>query len=288
MPRFCYFPLFLLWLLAAPASAQVIKGRVSDAKTGQPLPFVNIGVVGKALGTVTNEQGQYQLTFQESLAADTVRISYLGYRALKVPLRQLSALPNILLSLSPVSLAEVQVSAKNAFRRVRTLGFTGNSETATLTINSKDLGAEIGTVINLKHKPTKVLTTNFNVAYNRVGKFTFRVNLYRLGTDGKPTDEKLLRREIVVNTEVTKGPITIDLTPDKLILDEDFFLAVEWVGGANAAALQKGLAFSAGLGYTNNDIYYRAVSQDTWQRLSAGAVLAGMQPKLSFFVTALE
>lgn len=288
MPRFCYFPLFLLWLLAASASAQVIKGGVTDSKTGQPLPYVNIGVMSKALGTVTNGQGQYQLAFQESLAADTVRISYLGYRTLKMPLRELNALPNILLSPTPVSLAEVQVSGKNAFRRARTLGFAGNSETTTLTINSKDLGAEIGTVINLKHKPTKVLTTNFNVAYNRVGKFTFRVNLYRLGADGKPTDEKLLHREIVVNTEVAKGPITIDLTPDNLILDEDFFLTVEWVGGANAAALQKGLAFSAGLGYANNDIYYRAVSQDTWQRLSAGAVLAGMQPKLSFFVTALD
>ncbi|MGI4823926.1 MAG: carboxypeptidase-like regulatory domain-containing protein [Janthinobacterium lividum] len=287
MQRLCFL-VFLLALVATSARAQLIKGRVSDVKTGQPLPFVNIGVVGKALGTVTNEQGQYQLTFQESLAADTVRISYLGYQALKLPLRQLSAQPNVLLSSAPVSLSEVQVSAKNAFRRARTLGFTGNSETATLTINSKDLGAEIGTVINLKHKPTKVLTTNFNVAYNRVGKFTFRVNLYRLGADGKPTDEKLLRREIVVNTEVAKGPITIDLTPDKLILDEDFFLAVEWIGGADAAALQKGLAFSAGLGYANNDIYYRAVSQDTWQRLSAGAVLAGMQPKLSFFVTAQD
>jgi hypothetical protein len=283
-----YFLVFLLVLGASSAHAQLLKGRVSDAKTGQPLPFVNIGVVGKALGTVTNEQGQYQLTFQESLSADTVRISYLGYQALKLPLRQLSAQPNVLLSSAPVSLSEVQVSAKNAFRRARTLGFTGNSETATLTINSKDLGAEIGTVINLKHKPTKVLTTNFNVAYNRVGKFTFRVNFYRLGADGKPTDEKLLHREIVVNTEVAKGPITIDLTPDKLILDEDFFLAVEWIGGADAAALQKGLAFSAGLGYANNDIYYRAVSQDTWQRLSAGAVLAGMQPKLSFFVTAQD
>jgi hypothetical protein len=163
MQRLCFL-VFLLALVATSARAQLIKGLVSDAKTGQPLPFVNIGVVGKALGTVTNEQGQYQLTFQESLAADTVRISYLGYRALKMPLRQLRALPNILLSSTPVSLAEVQVSAKNAFRRARTLGFTGNSETATLTINSKDLGAEIGTVINLKHKPTKVLTTNFNVA----------------------------------------------------------------------------------------------------------------------------
>ena len=280
-----FYGFLLAWLLAGTTCAQALKGSVLDGKTGLALPFVNIGVVGKGLGTVTDEQGQFQLVVPSTLVADTVRISYLGYQPLKLTVRQLSAQPAVRLSPAALALGEVQVQAGKLFKRTRTLGFTGNSETSTLSMNSKDLGAEIGTVIYLKHKPMKVLTASFNVAYNRVGKFTFRVNFYRLGADGKPTNDKLLRREVVVTTEAPKGPITIDLAADKLILDEDFFLAIEWVGGATAPALQRGFAFSAGVGYANNDIYYRAVSQDVWQRLSAGAVLAGMQPKTSFFVT---
>ncbi|MVN76174.1 hypothetical protein GO988_07540 [Hymenobacter sp. HMF4947] len=277
---------FLLILLApATTLAQSISGRVTDAITGQPLPFVNIGVVAKALGTVSSAQGTYQLACPDKLAADTVRISSLGYRTLNVLLRQLATQPNLALSRAPVALAEVQVQAKNLFKRTRTLGFTGNSESATMSIKSTDLGAQVGTVIYLKHKPSKVLTANFNVAFNRAGKVTFRLNLYRLDAQGKPTDEKLLRREVVLNTDVTKGPISIDLAADKIILEEDFLLAIEWIGGADAAKIQQGLAFSAGLGYANNDIYFRTVSQAAWERLSAGAVLAGMQPKLGFFVT---
>jgi len=288
MFRTSLLALFLVLLTAVTALAQAISGRVTDAKTGQPLPFVNIGVVGKALGTVTNEQGQYQLAFKESLAADTVRISYLGYRPQLLTLRQLRAQPNNQLTPTAVALAEVRVQASRRAWRDRTLGFTGNSENSTLSLEPKDLGAETGTVIYLKRKPTQVLRANFNVAYNRVGNVTLRVNLYRLDAKGRPTNEKLLRREVLLHTTATHGPISVDLAPDNLLLSEDFFLSLEWVGGADAAALQKGLAFSAGIGYADNDIYFRSTSQASWERISAGAVLAGMQPKLSFYITAQD
>ncbi|MGI4736663.1 MAG: carboxypeptidase-like regulatory domain-containing protein [Janthinobacterium lividum] len=286
MFRFSLLAFF--WLLTVAATAQAISGRVTDAKTGQPLPFVNIGVVGRALGTVSNEQGQYGLAFQEKLAADTVRVSYLGYQPLLLTLRQLQSQPNLVLSPAAVALAEVRVQASRRAWRDRTLGFTGNSDNSTLSLEPKDLGAETGTVIYLKRKLTKVLRANFNVAYNRVGNVTLRVNLYRLDAKGRPTNEKLLRREVILRTAATHGPISVDLTPDNLLLSEDFFLSLEWVGGADAAALEKGLAFSAGIGYADNDIYYRTTSQASWERISAGAVLAGMQPKLSFYITAQD
>ncbi|RZL13326.1 MAG: carboxypeptidase-like regulatory domain-containing protein [Hymenobacter sp.] len=283
---FRYSLLTFFWLLAVSAAAQPITGRVTDARTGQPLPFVNIGVVGKALGTVSNEQGQYGLAFQKNLANDTVRVSYLGYQPRLLTLRQLRAQPAVALSPAAVALAEVRVQGKSRGWRARTLGYNGASESTTLHLDAKSLGAETGTVIYLKHKPTKVLQANFNVARNQVGTVSLRINLYRLDAKGRPTNEKLLRREVIVRTAVAQGPLTVDLTPDNLLLTEDFFLSLEWVGGADADALHQGLAFSAGIGYADNDIYYRTTSQANWERLSAGAVLAGMQPKLSFYVTA--
>ncbi|MBO2030268.1 carboxypeptidase-like regulatory domain-containing protein [Siccationidurans ginsengisoli] len=288
MLRFSFLAFF--WLLTTAALAQAISGRMTDARTGQPLPFVNIGVVGKALGTVSNEQGQYGLAFREPLAADTVRVSYLGYQPRLLTLRQLQGQPNLALSPAAVALAEVRVQAISRAWRDRQLGFSGNSENSTLSLEPKDLGAETGTVIYLKRKPTNVLKANFNVAYNHVGNVTLRVNLYRLDAKGRPTNDKLLHREVILRTAAAHGPISVDLTPDNLLLSEDFFLSLEWVGGAgaDAAALQKGLAFSAGIGYADNDIYYRVTSQASWERISAGAVLAGMQPKLSFYVSAQD
>jgi hypothetical protein len=288
MLRASLLAFFLAWLASATALAQSISGRVTDAKTGQALPFVNIGVVGKALGTVSNEQGQYGLAYQESLAGDTVRVSYLGYQPRLLTLRQLRDQPAVALGPAAVALAEVRVQASRRAWRDRTLGFSGNSESSTMSLEPKDLGAETGTVIYLKHKPTKVLQANFNVAYNHVGPVILRVNCYRLDAKGRPTNEKLLRREVLLHTATAHGPITVDLTPDNLLLSEDFFLSLEWVGGADATALHRGLAFSAGIGYADNGIYFRTTSQANWERISAGAVLAGMQPKLSFYVTAQD
>jgi hypothetical protein len=297
------------------AMAQPISGTITNADSNAPLPFVNIGVVGKSLGTVSSEQGTYQMPFREALANDTVRVSSVGYQTRLLTLRALLAAPNVALAPESVNLQEVQVQGKSLFKRNVTLGTIGNSEGSTLNLNTKDLGAEMGTVISLKRKPTRLLTANFNVAYNKLGPVTLRVNLYRLDKKGFPTETKLLNHDLLITSEVTKGTISVDLAQERLVVDEDFFLAVEWIKNtepnvalaaaptatgpttvktrvyrsqAEAAANQGGLAFSLSVGYTDNDMYVRKTSQGAWERVSVGAVLLGMQPRISFFVTAQD
>lgn len=284
--RFSLALFILLLTLAVRVHAQSISGIITKEGSQEPVPFVNIGVPGKAVGTVADEQGRYRLS--GAAPTDTVRISSIGFRPRRLTVQALQTQPNVQLTEDAVALREVKVKAKGYFRRARTLGITSNSENSTLTLSAKDLGAEIGTVIRLKHKPTKVLTANFNVAYNQAGSLKFRVNLYRLLPNGQPSMEKLVQRDIIVTSSVPKGPITVDLTADQLILDEDFFLALEWIGGADAAKVTNALAFSASIGYANNDLYVRETSQGTWERQSVGAYLAGMQPRISFYVTAQD
>lgn len=275
-------------LLALTAHAQTLSGTLTEAQTGQPIPYVNIGIPGKSVGTVADDQGRYQLTYTAANLVDTVRLSSIGYQPRRMLLRELVAHPSIGLTPAAVSLANVRVQARGLYKRNRTLGNVGNSESSTITLSATERGAEIGTVISLRHKPTKVLNANFNVAYNQAGSLTFRVNLYRLLPNGQPSAEKLVQRDLIVTTSQTKGPISIDLTADQLVLDEDFFLALEWIDGADASRLNAGLAFSASIGYRNNQLYMRPTSQAAWEHASVGAFLAGMQPRASFYVNALD
>ena len=314
--RASFFLFLSFWLLAVAASAQPISGTVTNAATRAGLPYVNIGVVGKDLGTVSTEQGRYQLQFREELANDTVRISSLGYQTRLLTLRSLLAQPNIALVPSSVALSEVQVRGRNVFRRALTLGNTTNSLTSNLNLNTKDLGSEIGTVISIKRRPTRVLSANFNVSYNKVGALTFRVNFYRLDAKGRPTETKLLAHDVFVTSNIKTGTIAVDLTNERLVVEEDFFLALEWIkskdaagsagqpahpnkfrvsvsksesGGAPVAPPQpQDLAFSLSVGYVNNDLYLRSTSQAAWERAALGAILLGMQPRISFFVTAQD
>ncbi|MBX2895611.1 MAG: carboxypeptidase-like regulatory domain-containing protein [Cyclobacteriaceae bacterium] len=56
--------------------SQTVQGKVVDERSGEPLPFVNISLVGTTQGTVTDINGRYVLSIQP---ANSIRISYVGY-----------------------------------------------------------------------------------------------------------------------------------------------------------------------------------------------------------------
>ena len=59
-----------------------VKGVVTDAETGDPLPSVNVYYEGqKHIGTVTNINGRYSL--RSPLQGDSIVFSYVGYRTYK-------------------------------------------------------------------------------------------------------------------------------------------------------------------------------------------------------------
>lgn len=65
------------------ADQRVVYGFVSDADTGETLPFVNIQINDNSNGTITNEQGYYVL----SISNDTTGLvfSHIGYILSEVP-----------------------------------------------------------------------------------------------------------------------------------------------------------------------------------------------------------
>lgn len=274
--------LFFLLLLAAGARAQAISGVIMKAGSQEPVPFVNIGVPGKAVGTVADEQGRYRLS--GAAPADTVRISSIGYQPRRLTVQALLTQPNVQLTENAVALREVKGKAKGYFQRTTRLGFDKAESSTNTNLNPSNLGSELGTVVRLRHRPTKVLNVNFNINDNKAADLLFRVNLYRLRPDGTPSNDKLLVCDVVVRPRTGTNTVAVDLTADKFILDEDFFLALEWIGGGDVKRVNE-LLFSGGIGYANNDLYERKASQDNWEKVSVGALMAGMQLKLAFWAT---
>ena len=65
--------------LASAQEASVLRGKVVDAATGEPLIGAQVVVTGTDQGTITDVDGQYRL----GLAAGTysLDVQYLGYQA---------------------------------------------------------------------------------------------------------------------------------------------------------------------------------------------------------------
>jgi hypothetical protein len=74
--------LFSLLLIAFTASSQVktkVSGIVTDASTGETLPFVNLIFVGKNIGTITDYNGRFEIVSQ--WASDSIKASFIGYQS---------------------------------------------------------------------------------------------------------------------------------------------------------------------------------------------------------------
>lgn len=58
----------------------LISGKIFDVKTGKPLPYANLGILGKLKGTTTNANGTFNLHISKKELGDTLKVSYIGYK----------------------------------------------------------------------------------------------------------------------------------------------------------------------------------------------------------------
>jgi hypothetical protein len=85
-----------------------IRGRVLDKSDKQPLPYSSIYVSGTTMGTVTNDDGQFQLKLNSKYLPDTVIISCIGYKRIQAPVSFfINANQDYLLKPDVVSIQEV-------------------------------------------------------------------------------------------------------------------------------------------------------------------------------------
>ena len=75
----------LLLVVHAPAFGQkVVRGVVTDAETGEPLPAANVQVEGTYRGTITNDEGAFAVRLDRLPAALLVR--FIGYETARIPI----------------------------------------------------------------------------------------------------------------------------------------------------------------------------------------------------------
>lgn len=105
--------LFVLFFNAPCVQAQkVITGQVTDATTGEPLPAANLQIEGTYTGTITNNDGYFELRLQDVPAAVLVR--FIGYETARLDIDHDSeTLQNVALAPITYELEEVVVTGED-------------------------------------------------------------------------------------------------------------------------------------------------------------------------------
>ena len=110
-----------LWTVP-PVHAQpwLVRGTVTDASTGQPLPAATVQLAGTYRGTIANDEGEYSLKVQQLPA--TLTVSYIGYvsqeRELTAPAERIDfALTPVPFLFDPI-VVTAETSAEGIMRQV--------------------------------------------------------------------------------------------------------------------------------------------------------------------------
>lgn len=119
-----YLLLVITLFMATNITAQkTVSGTITDDK-GISLPYVNVQLSGSTKGTLSNEDGNYELNLPD--LEGTLKFSIIGYKTQNVPING-SALINIRLVESSEELDEVVLTALGLKRETKELGYVVQS-----------------------------------------------------------------------------------------------------------------------------------------------------------------
>lgn len=256
--------LFITFYLYCSLVTAQYKGKVVDQKTTKPIEFVNIGIIGKGIGTVTDENGMFALNIDDSYNNDSIRISCIGYQHNTFKVADFKKINHPIFFMVPKAFELKEIKIKSKPLKTEKRGAIITNKNMIAGFNSNDLGSELGVLINIKEAPTFLEQFHFSIAKNKYDSLFFRLNVYSV-KDNLP-DKNILKKNIYVSTNIKKGIVTVDLKPYSIVLNDDFFISLEWIKNlAELNDLENSLMFSASI--LNNKCYYRKTSQDSWKKV---------------------
>ncbi|HBQ60773.1 MAG TPA: hypothetical protein DD671_14445 [Balneolaceae bacterium] len=242
-----------------------LKGHVFDEVTGQPLGYVNIGIKGTTIGTVSDETGYFALSLRNQPADAQVRFSIIGYKPKVMAVKEFSEGHNrITLTPERLELDDIYISKSRLRKKEK-----GNKTTSKRIVtgwNKYILGGERGIRIKAASKPTYVQSLHFHIANNGFEEVLVRVH-FRSFREDRPFDH-VFNKDILVPVKVKSGWIDVDLEEYKLVFEEDVAVTLQPVTRKGECE-DEGNCFLISLDilkpFTTDWLIYKMSSEADWE-----------------------
>lgn len=267
---FRYLSLLMCLATLNALSQTTVSGTVKNS-ANEPVVFCSIGIKDSQTGTVTSENGHYELTIPEDLH-DEVVFSAAGYSDKRFRTEELAANGNVVLEEDSSLLEPVVINAvkmKNA-----TIGITSRPVFTFSRMFRKDVPSiEQGSIFRLYPK-TRISSYSFHIIpSSRFEQITMKLNIYSV-KDQVP-DRLLLHENILFKTSAT-GWQKIDLSPYDLVFEQLDAVAItlQLVAYRELPGTEFNFGISAKKTLSKN-LLFRYQSQGTWEH-SGGTFLSSI------------
>lgn len=260
----CYF------LFTISSLGQTISGKVIDSKSDQPISFVNIGIIGKNIGTVSDTNGNFQLSVSNGLDNDTLKFSIVSYKSVaynlgdirKSPLSNIIEMDERIINLEEVIILDrgnnpIEMGIKKRDCYPIPLYKKAKSD---IPFPQKGYRHEIGTLF-LNDKSLILDSVQLNISICEPDTLELRLNVYSF-EDKKI--KNMLSQPIYLSIEKERAlnSPTIRLEHLQLEINADFLITIE-----NYKRIEdNSIRILANLKSKGKDYptYYRSNTQSNW------------------------
>lgn len=255
-----YFVLFIPGVI----SGQFQEGKVLSGTTNLGIGYVNVGIIGRNIGTVSDESGNFRINLEKINDDDSIRFSMIGYQSKSFLVSQFKEKSIKEVYLNPISyyLREVKIIYSRP-RRIR-LGTPVTSNDLRSGFANNDLGSELGIKVYVRRQ-VKLTDLNLNVAICTFDSVTYRLNIYQ---SVNQTEYKNILTEpiyISFSKDRINKVITFDLRKYSIVIEGDVLITLELFKDLGEGKLLFRTEFFTGI------TYHKKTSEGNWTE-SAGVI----------------
>lgn len=257
--------LFFFSLCSFLNAQTIVTGRIIDKTNGEPVPYAGIGIQGKTLGTLSDEEGYFSIILKDIGASDSLKVSTIGYISRSFPISVAQQFQNESIYLSPASVQLNEVVVKPGKTYTLVLGNKKYNKSIQCSFQGTEknfLGVEAAIKANNK-KGREIWFENFNFYLNKnllEDSITFRLNLYAVNKEGLP-GENILKKPVIFKVYKQTGVITVNLKPYNVYTSDDFFISLECLSNQVNSS---NLSFS---GAIIGPAYFKMATFATWEKI---------------------
>lgn len=212
MCKYLYLAISLITIITY--SQTNISGVIKN-QDNEPLPYCSIGIKDSELGTISDENGNYEITIPDSIDNEIV-FSAIGYFDKIQTKNDLAANSNVILEYNSTILETAVVNSKKM--KEKTIGQKSKPMLTFSKMFDENLPAvEQGNIFNIYQK-TKLKSYNFHIIpSSKYEEITLKVNIYEVKDD---LPQKLILDENIIYKTTSTGWQKIDLSEYGLVFND--------------------------------------------------------------------
>jgi hypothetical protein len=237
--------------------SQSQKGIVLSSENNTAIGYVNIGIIGRNIGTVSDESGNFTINLDNDYNNDSLRFSMIGYESKTFLVKSFKedSVKKIYLKPRLYNMQEVHVVYHRP-KKIR-LGTPVTSNDLRSGFANNNLGSEMGINVFVKRR-VKLKDINLNVAVCTFDSVTYRLNIYnQVNQTGY---KNILTKPVYISftKNMVNKVISFNLSKYSIIIEGDVIIALELYKDLGEGSLLFHTEFFTGT------TYHRKASEAIW------------------------